>query len=74
MAGAIGRELGGPLRYGPILENRPPLGTGSRPTPADVPRAVAIADRVERVLLAALWLAWLLGAARRAATAGRFAP
>jgi len=74
VAGALGRELGGPLRYGPILENRPPLGTGPRPTAADVPRAVDIVDRVERVLLAALGLAWLLGAGRRAPTAGRLAP
>ena len=74
VAGALGRELGGPLRYGPILENRPLLGSGPRPTPADVPRAVDIADRVERVLLTMLGLAWLLGAARRATTAGRLAP
>ncbi|MCY4104729.1 MAG: adenosylcobinamide-phosphate synthase CbiB [bacterium] len=74
VAGALGRELGGPLRYGPILENRAPLGTGPRPTPADVPRAVDIADRVERVLLAVLGLAWLLGAGRRAPSAGRLGP
>lgn len=74
VAGALGRELGGPLRYGPILENRPRLGAGPRPTPADVPRAVDIADRVERVLLAVLGLAWLLGAGWRASTAARLAP
>ena len=74
VAGALGRELGGPLRYGPILENRAPLGTGPRPTAADVPRAVDIADRVERVLLAVLGLAWLLGAGRRAPSAGRLGP
>ncbi len=74
VAGALGRELGGPLRYGSIRENRPPLGTGPRPTPADVARAVDIADRVERVLLALLGLAWLLGAGRRAPSAGRLVP
>ncbi|MDE0667722.1 MAG: adenosylcobinamide-phosphate synthase CbiB [bacterium] len=73
VAAALGRELGGPLRYGQILEDRPLLGTGPRPTPADVPRAVDIADRAERVLLAVLGLAWLLGAARRASTAARLA-
>ena len=74
VAGALGLELGGPLRYGAILENRPPLGTGPRPAPADVPRAVDIADRVERVLLAVLGLAWLLGAGRRVVSAARLAP
>ncbi|MCY3561266.1 MAG: adenosylcobinamide-phosphate synthase CbiB [bacterium] len=73
VAAALGRELGGPLRYGPILEDRPLLGTGPRPTPADVPRAVDIADRAERVLLAVLGLAWLLGAGRRALRAARLA-
>ena len=74
VAGALGLELGGPLRYGAIVENRPLLGTGPRPTPADVPRAVDIADRVERVLLAVLGLAWLLGAGRRATGAARLTP
>ncbi len=64
MAAALGRQLGGPLRYGPNLENRPPLGTGPRPTPVDVAAAVKIADRVERVLLAVLGVVWLLGARR----------
>ena len=73
VAAALGRELGGPLRYGPIFENRPSLGIGPRPAPVDVARAVDIADRAERVLLAVLGLAWLLGAARRASTAARLA-
>ncbi|MCE2532201.1 MAG: cobalamin biosynthesis protein CobD [Acidimicrobiia bacterium] len=64
MAGALGRQLGGPLRYGPRPENRPLLGIGPRPTPVDVARAVELADRVERILLAVLGLAWLLGARR----------
>lgn len=74
VAGALGVELGGPLRYGAILENRAPLGTGPRPAPADVPRAVDIADHLERVLLGVLGLAWLLGAGRRAPSAARLAP
>ena len=73
VAAALGRELGGPLRYGPIFENRPSLGIGPRPAPVDVARAVDIADRAERVLLAVLGLAWLLGAGRRALRAARLA-
>ncbi len=64
MAGALGRELGGPLRYGSTAENRPVLGTGPRPTPADVPAAVDIAEKVERALLVILGIAWLSGARR----------
>ena len=74
VAGALGRELGGPLRYGAILENRPPLGAGPRPTPADVPRAIELADLVERVLLAVLGVAWLLGALRRQLRMARIVP
>ncbi len=64
LAAALGCQLGGPLRYGTTVEDRPLLGTGPRPTPVDVARAVEIADRVEQVLLAALGIAWLLGARR----------
>lgn len=65
MAAALGRQLGGPLRYGPTTENRPLLGNGPRPAPADVAEAVHIADRVERILVAGLGIAWLAGACRR---------
>lgn len=65
VAAALGRQLGGPLRYGPTTENRPLLGTGPRPAPADVVEAVHIADRVERVLVAGLGIAWLAGVCRR---------
>ncbi len=64
VAGALGRELGGPLRYGSTAEDRPVLGTGPRPGPADVPAAVDIAEKVERVLLVVLGIAWLSGARR----------
>ena len=60
----LDRPAGEPLRYGPNVENRPLLGTGPRPTPVDVAAAVKIADRVERVLVAVLGVAWLLGARR----------
>ena len=47
LAAALGRRLGGPLRYGDIEENRPLLGDGPRPDPDDVGEAVRIADRAE---------------------------
>lgn len=54
MAAALGRELGGPLHYGPLREDRPRLGDGPRPTAADVTRAIEISRRVERGLTALL--------------------
>lgn len=53
-AGALGLELGGPLRYGARTEERPRLGAGPRPIPADIDRAVRLADHVELLLAAAL--------------------
>ena len=67
MAAALGRELGGPLRYGTVAEDRPLLGDGPRPDPKDVPTAVQIANRVEWAavgMLCLIWLAaWLKGRA-----------
>lgn len=60
VAAAVGRELGGPLRYGDEIENRPTLGTGPRPTPNDIPRAVAICNRAELHLGVAAVGGWLL--------------
>ena len=54
MAAALGRELGGPLRYGSVAEDRPLLGDGPRPDPEDVPAAVRIADRAELIAIARL--------------------
>lgn len=51
MAAAIGRELGGPLRYGDRLEARPTLGVGPRPGAGDIEAAVRIADRCELVFV-----------------------
>lgn len=65
MAGAIGRQLGGPLRYGDRVEHRPRLGDGGRPQPADVDRAVRIADRAEWIATAALGAVGLLRLRRR---------
>ena len=60
VAAAIGRELGGPLRYGDRHENRPRLGVGSRPTADDITTAVRLASQAELVLAALAVLAWLL--------------
>ncbi len=65
VAGALGRELGGPLRYGHRLEERPRLGTGPRPSPADIPRAIRIANRTELAAAGVLTLAWLIHTIRR---------
>ena len=61
MAAALGRELGGPLRYGAATEDRPLLGHGPRPDPEDIPGAVRVADRVEWTAAALLGLMWLVG-------------
>jgi adenosylcobinamide-phosphate synthase len=59
-AAALGVELGGPLRYGTRREDRPRLGAGPRPRVADIERAIALADRVEIVVVASLAGAGLL--------------
>ena len=59
VAAALGRELGGPLRYGSAAEDRPRLGDGPRPDPEDVPTAVRLADRVEGAGIALLCLVGL---------------
>lgn len=60
-AGALGRSLGGPLRYGARVEDRPTLGTGPRPGPADIGRAVELAERTELALIGTLAAIGLLG-------------
>ncbi|MGO0576039.1 adenosylcobinamide-phosphate synthase CbiB [Ornithinimicrobium panacihumi] len=58
VAGALGVELGGPLRYGERQEERPRLGEGPRPGAEDIRRARALVDRVELMIVAgcvALW-------------------
>ncbi|UAL30059.1 adenosylcobinamide-phosphate synthase CbiB [Nocardioides rotundus] len=61
VAAALGRQLGGTLRYGDRVEERPLLGEGPRPTPADVARARRLVDDVERAAVALLLLAALAG-------------
>jgi adenosylcobinamide-phosphate synthase len=55
-AGALGIELGGTVRYGERVEDRPRLGSGPRPTVADIDRAIALASHVELALVAGLGL------------------
>lgn len=64
-AGALGLELGGPLRYGDRTEDRPVLGHGPRPGPGDVARAVRLAEHAELALVAGLGTVGLLGWRRR---------
>ncbi len=54
MAGALGCSLGGPLRYGDVDEDRPVLGSGPRPGPAQLAEALAIAERTEHLLVGVL--------------------
>ena len=54
VAASLGRQLGGPLRYGDIREDRPFLGEGPRPTPRDIARAVDVVDRVELTMICGL--------------------
>jgi adenosylcobinamide-phosphate synthase len=51
-AAALGRELGGPLQYAGRHEDRPRLGWGPRPRPADVDAAISLASHVELALIA----------------------
>lgn len=69
-AGALGIELGGPLRYGDRREDRPRLGDGPRPHARDIDRAVRLADQVEVVLAAILAAAGAAALARRRARRG----
>jgi adenosylcobinamide-phosphate synthase len=56
VAAALGRSLGGPLRYGDRREQRPVLGSGPRPSTADATRARRLVDDVERALVVCLVL------------------
>ncbi|MEM8708116.1 MAG: adenosylcobinamide-phosphate synthase CbiB [Actinomycetota bacterium] len=65
MASAIERELGGPLRYGERVENRPRLGDGPRPQASDVAEAIRLADRAEWIFTGATALVGLVRLRRR---------
>lgn len=50
-AAALGVELGGPLRYGDRVEDRPRLGDGPRPDPGTITRARGLVDHAELSLV-----------------------
>jgi adenosylcobinamide-phosphate synthase len=64
-AGALGVRLGGPLRYGDRVENRPVLGTGRAVEVDDIASAVRLTRDVTAALAALLVLTGLRRGARR---------
>jgi len=70
-AAALGLELGGTLRYGDRVEDRPHLGDGPRPLPADIGRAVRLADQVELALVGLLALVAVIPFWRRLSRSGQ---
>lgn len=63
---AFAAALGCQLRYGENFENRPTLGDGPRPSPADVRAATELADRVELAFVLLLVTGWAISKVRRA--------
>lgn len=64
-AGALGVRLGGTNTYGEIVEERPVLGDGREPGPADIARANDLARRVGRGALLLSVLLAVRGPRRR---------
>jgi adenosylcobinamide-phosphate synthase len=65
-AGALGLRLGGGAnRYGEVVEERPALGSGRPPTPADIDPAVRLSRDVTWALAAVLGAAGLTAEIRR---------
>ena len=54
MAAVLGCQLGGPLRYGDVVEDRPLLGVGPRPTVTELREAIRVAAQAELLLVAGL--------------------
>jgi adenosylcobinamide-phosphate synthase len=66
VAGALGVELGGTLRYGERVEHRPLLGRGPRPDGSTIAHARSVCDRAQvAVLAAAAVVGWATGKATR---------
>ncbi|RJS92517.1 adenosylcobinamide-phosphate synthase CbiB [Salinisphaera sp. Q1T1-3] len=55
-AGALGVRLGGPAIYHGAWRDRPTLGRGQPPTPADIERALSLVDRAVAGLVAVVLL------------------
>jgi adenosylcobinamide-phosphate synthase len=70
-AAALGVRLGGLNQYDGRVDNRPPLGDGSPPTAADIPRAVRLSTQVSLLLAALLAVAGATQAAAGAPLARR---
>lgn len=60
-AAALGIELGGPLCYGQVSEDRPRLGSGPRPSLTDVQRMNALSNQVELLVTGVLVAGSLVG-------------
>ncbi|WP_327291717.1 cobalamin biosynthesis protein [Streptomyces sp. NBC_01198] len=74
-AGALRLRLGGTLSYAGRTEHRPVLGAGyPSPTPADIPRAIALSRRVSALSLALTVSAALLLPRLRPAAGGPVVP
>lgn len=68
VAGALGVQLGGPLRYGDRVEDRPVLGDGPRARPDHIRLARRLVDQVELMLVGLAVAGWVLdGISRRRA-------
>lgn len=70
-AGALGLRLGGPSSYGGVAEQRPELGDGRAPEPADIARAIRL-SRAVTVAATAVTVAATAAAAGAAAAATRW--
>ncbi|WP_395153718.1 cobalamin biosynthesis protein [Ilumatobacter sp.] len=53
-AAALGVELGGPLHYGPVSEDRPRLGSGPRPSLTEIEKMNALSNQVELLVIGVL--------------------
>jgi adenosylcobinamide-phosphate synthase len=64
-AAALGVELGGPLRYGDVTEDRPRLGSGDRPSLVHINRMNVLSNHVEALTTLALLGTYLAPRCRR---------
>jgi adenosylcobinamide-phosphate synthase len=71
VAAALGVEVGGPLTYGGRHEDRPRLGDGDRPVPADIARARRLVGRAELALVTLCLAIWWRGRTAGARRTGR---
>lgn len=66
VAAALGCELGGPLRYGQLEQDRPRLGEGPRPEADQIGAAIRLIDHVELATIVVLLAVWMFATERRA--------